>query len=75
MAKLPVPSELFTSTLVSNRVSLSAAVMVNTFPSSSKRKQSKIGNEFFELITLLIACRWLNNVALDTTNFIGSEFI
>ena len=56
---------------VDNVVSLSEAVIDSVPSCNSRRKQSNIGNEFFELITRLIACKWLNKAVLETINFIG----
>ena len=41
-----------------------AETVTDKVPScSSKRKQSKIGSAFFELITRLIACKWLERLS------------
>jgi hypothetical protein len=51
-------------------VSLSEAVMSKLPSETSIRKQSRMGREFLELMTRLIACKWLNKAVLDTINFI-----
>ena len=56
-AKRPSLSDSFTSMEVDSVVSLSEAVIKSVPSLSSKRKQSKMGNEFLELITRLIACK------------------
>ena len=50
-------------------VSLSEAVIDKVPSCSSIRKQSRIGREFLELMTRLIACKWLNKAVLETINF------
>ena len=69
-AKRPFVSLSFTSTVVTIVVSLSETVTDNVPSSNSKRKQSRIGSAFFELITRLIACKWLERAVLETINFI-----
>ena len=56
-AKRPSPSLSFTSSEVDRVVSLSEAVRDSVPSVSSIKKQSRIGNEFLELITRLIACK------------------
>ena len=67
-ASRPSPSYSFTSIEVDKVVSLSEAVICNVPSTSSNRKQSRIGSEFFELITRLIACKWLNKAVLEIVN-------
>ena len=55
---------------VTSVVSMSEAVMVSVLPFNSKRKLSRMGNEFLLLITRLMACRWLSNSVLEAMNFI-----
>ena len=74
-AKRPSISLSFTSTVVTIVVSLSETVADKVPSCSSKRKQSKIGNAFFELITRLIACKWLESAVLETINFISSVYL
>ena len=54
---VPAQSDSFTSMEVDSVVSLSEAVIKSVPSLSSKRKQSRMGNEFLELITRLIACK------------------
>ena len=74
-AKRPSVSLSFTSTVVTIVVSLSETVTDKVPSCSSKRKQSKIGSAFFELITRLIACKWLESAVLETINFIYSVYL
>ena len=34
-----------------------------------------MGNAFFELITRLIACKWLESAVLETINYIYSVYL
>ena len=74
-AKTPEPCAFITCTVVTKRVSESAAVIVSISPSRLKRKLSKMGNEFFAAITLLATCRREDNAVLETSNFIVYVFI
>jgi hypothetical protein len=55
--------------------SRSEAVMLNSDPLRSKRKQSKTGSWLLEDMALLIACKCVSSSELDTTNFISRYFM
>ena len=69
-ATRPEPSVFSSWIRVTSVDSRSEAVISSTPSSREKRKLSRIGSVFLLLITLLMACRWLNSSMLETTNFI-----
>jgi ABC-type Fe3+-siderophore transport system permease subunit len=66
----PSPSAFSSFILVIKVDSRSDAVISRSLPARLNKKLSRIGNVFFVLITLLIACRCVRSSVLDTTNFI-----
>ena len=73
-AKLPSPSHSSRFKHVCITFSLSDAVIFNWLLRTSKRKQSRIGNEFLLLITLANACKRLLSAVLDKVNLISILF-
>ena len=61
IANFPSESHSLVSREVTMVVSLSEAVMDKVPSTNWNKKQSRIGSVFFELITRLIACKWLKS--------------
>ena len=71
MAKRPSASLSTTSNVVTMVVSLSDTVTVKTPSCNSKRKQSRMGSAFLELMTRLMPCKWAERAELETMKFIA----
>ena len=70
MANLPSLSHSLVISEVDMVVSVSEAVTESLPLDNSNRKQFRIGNVFLEMMTRLMACKWLRRAVLETTNFI-----